>query len=147
MRDEVAKCERGYKDPRSIVRSDGTEKLVGKDWALRKVELRARCEGRCERLLSDGTRCRNEAADPHHMKARSKGRDDRLANLIALCRGCHNLLDWKRITLRDLQREQSMPRKCVKHPKAVWFDGYLTGCRLCKIEAENDFSRLTEDVK
>lgn len=101
----MEKKARGYREKKSLVRPDGSETLVKKDWAKRKQELAQRSGGQCERILSDGTRCRNEADDPHHLKARSKGRDDRLGNLIALCRGCHNLLDWKRIKLRDLRRE------------------------------------------
>ena len=139
MRDEVAKAERGYKEPGSIVRPDGSEILVGKDWAKRKFELWTRANGRCERLLSDGTRCRNEAHDPHHHpKARSKGRDDRMENLIALCRGCHNLVDWKRIKLRDLRREHIALKHCQRHPKAAAFDGPT--CPAC--QAEKEFKEL-----
>lgn len=133
MRDEVEKLARGYVEKDSVVRVDGSEILVGKDWAKRKLELWTRCAGRCERLLSDGTRCRNEAHDPHHMKPRSKGRDDRIENLIALCRPCHRLLDWKRIKWTDLRREIPL-NKCEKHPKAVYFDG--KECSACQAERE-----------
>jgi hypothetical protein len=140
MKDEIAKRERGYKEKGTIVRPDSSEILVGADWTKRKTELWTRAGGRCERILSDGTRCRNEAHDPHHMKPRSKGRDDRIENLIALCRGCHNLVDWKRIKLRDLRREYVALKKCPKHPQAAPFDGPV--CPACK--ASEEFLALTD---
>jgi len=140
VRDEVEKQKRGYRDKSSIVRPDGSEILVGKDWLKRKAELWARAGGRCERILSDGRRCRNEAHDPHHMTPRSKGRDDRMTNLIALCRGCHNLVDWKRIKLRDLRREYVALKHCPKHPKAAPYDGPV--CPAC--DAEKSFLALTD---
>lgn len=38
-------------------------------------------------------RCLREAADPHHIVLRSTKRDDRLANLLAVCRHHHYVLD------------------------------------------------------
>ena len=99
MVDEQAKRERGYTDKRSKVRPDGSEILYGKDWMKRKVELWDRCQSQCEHTGFDmfmTFRCRSIATDPHHIKPRSKGRDDRLSNLKALCRMHHELLDWKK---------------------------------------------------
>lgn len=99
FRDKALKAERGYVDPKSYVRTDGSEVLYGRDWTQRKKELWKRCQGRCEWIV-DGhplpERCRNEANDPHHRIPRSKRRDDRLLNLAALCRMHHNLLDPRR---------------------------------------------------
>lgn len=82
----------GFKDERSYLAPDSRQVLYGKDWEARKLQLWERCGGRCE---EEGVleRCKNEAADPHHVIPRSKGRDDRIENLLALCRFHHNLLD------------------------------------------------------
>jgi hypothetical protein len=111
LHDNEAKKRLGYANKRSKVRPDGTEILYGNDWKQRKEELLARCGGRCEQITSDGERCRSEAHDPHHKVARSKGRDDRLSNLIALCRLHHDILDWKKLKWRS--HEQSQPGPAV----------------------------------
>ena len=100
MRDEVEKKVRGYRDRRSIVRPDGSEKLFGRDWKKRKEQLLERSGGRCEKVFAGSERCHGRAEDPHHIKARSKGRDDRIENLIAVCRTCHSALDWKKLYWR-----------------------------------------------
>jgi hypothetical protein len=108
MVDNEAKKRLGYKHPKSKVRFDGSEVLHGSDWKRRKEELWARCEGRCERIVgvsNDGhyllpIRCQASADDPHHIVPRSKGRDDRLSNLEALCRRHHEMLDWKKVYWR-----------------------------------------------
>jgi len=92
------KRERGYTDPKSYVRNDGSEVLHGKDWAWRKSELWERGTGKCEFHLmgiikSSGVVCNNRMDDPHHVKPRSRGRDDRLSNLVGLCRKHHAMLD------------------------------------------------------
>ena len=75
---------------------DGREILFGLDWKHRKQELLVRCGGRCEHLEPDGyppfvRQCKNEARDPDHIVKRSKGRDDRISNLQALCGFHHDL--------------------------------------------------------
>src|SRR6266853_368895 len=85
-----------YLDYRSFMRSDGSEVLYEEDWKARVEELRRRCGGRCEEEGKYG-RCRNEAADPHHVIRRSIRRDDRLENLLGLCRMHHDLLDERKI--------------------------------------------------
>ena len=97
MQDRETKRLRGYTERDSLVRFDGSETLVGKDWKRRKVELDARSGGRCEYITSANERCRSEAVDPHHVKPRSKGRDDRIENLQHLCRFHHDLVDWKKL--------------------------------------------------
>jgi hypothetical protein len=112
-RDPELKRQRGYTDPKSYVRNDGSEVLYREDWKRRKREIWERGNGKCERIVShtwvDQTetieRCRNEMKDPHHIKPRSKGRDDRASNLIGLCRLHHDLLDerkprWTKSTKR-----------------------------------------------
>ena len=89
----------GFADRRSYVAPDGREVLYGIDWLGRKLQLLERCGGRCEQIVSSEgkfgpeLRCRADAADPHHIIKRSVQRDDRLANLLALCRLHHNFLD------------------------------------------------------
>lgn len=96
-RDKELKKARGYVEDKSIVWADGREKLVGQDWKRRRVELWERAKGRCEIIIDMlSGRCRSEAHDPHHVKARSKGRDDRLDNLLALCRLHHDLMDKRK---------------------------------------------------
>lgn len=93
-RDVPATEAAGFADKRSYVCWDGREVLAGADWQARKLELWVRCKGRCEQKIGSGLlSCLHEADDPHHIIPRSKGRDDRLANLQALCRYHHNLLD------------------------------------------------------
>ena len=113
-RDKRATEAARFEDPRSFVWKDGREQLVGLDWKMRKEELRQRAwdlgldEVRCEYRNSDGVRCRSEAADPHHVRPRRDGRDDRLTNLQALCRWHHELMDERKIRSdRKERREQS----------------------------------------
>jgi len=95
-RDEELKQKRGYTNPSTYVRRDGSEKLVGEDWKKRKEELRERSGDRCERefTLPDNPRvmlrCVNDANDAHHKIRRSLRRDDRLSNLEDLCRPHHD---------------------------------------------------------
>jgi 5-methylcytosine-specific restriction endonuclease McrA len=84
--DREATAARRFENDKSCVNKDGTEKLFGLDWVARKEELWKRCRGRCE---TKG--CGGEAEDPHHLVKRSELRDDRLSNLRALCRRCHNI--------------------------------------------------------
>jgi len=103
-RDPDKKRRRGYTDPKSFVRVDGSEVLFRKDWTRRKNELLVRSGGRCEQIVqvnhADGggwERCRSQAADPHHKVKRSKRRDDRLENLEALCRFHHDRKDGRKV--------------------------------------------------
>ena len=88
-----------YLDPKSFMRADGSEVLAGEDWKARIENLRQRCGGQCEHRDVAGPwsiRCTREAQDPHHIIRRSVKRDDRLANLLALCRFHHDLLDFRK---------------------------------------------------
>ena len=100
-KDPIAKELSGYMDPKSFVRNDGSEVLFGEDWTRRKKELWVRCQGRCEYLIplpgGGVERCRRMADDPHHTVPRSKGRDDRLSKLQALCRHHHLKLDRRQV--------------------------------------------------
>jgi hypothetical protein len=95
-RDRQATEAANFIENGSFVFKDGREFLVGLDWKKRKIDLRIRCHERCEYRNSDGVRCRNEAADPHHVIPRSKQRDDRLSNLQALCRYHHEQMDERK---------------------------------------------------
>lgn len=101
-RDEAEKVKRGYVEAGSFVRRDGSEKLVGRDWWTRKVELAGRSRGQCEQIVyvheSYGAlRCVADAIDPHHTIKRSVRRDDRLSNLEHLCRRHHIERDPRRL--------------------------------------------------
>lgn len=96
-KDKQATMDKQFLDPDSYVTPDGREILKGEDWKARVEDLRLRCEGRCEQRLSDGMRCFAGAQDPHHRIRRSIKRDDRLANLQALCRFHHDLLDKRKV--------------------------------------------------
>lgn len=95
-RDEEAKVLRGYKHPRSFVRSDGSETLYGIDWEKRVEEVALRAGGQCENTLENGRRCGNVPTDPHHLIRRHPHRDDRAENLLFICRvPCHKVLDGR----------------------------------------------------
>jgi hypothetical protein len=96
LHDEETKRKRGYVERGSIVRYDGCEILVGRDWRRRKEELAARSGGICE-AVHNGVRCRSLARDPHHKIERSEKRDDRLDNLLHLCGPDHDAVDWKKL--------------------------------------------------
>ena len=105
FKDAKLKAERGYTDPRSYVRNDGSEVLYGHDWTARKREIWERGNGKCEKIVGNTCntrgiftteRCRSEMHDPHHIVKRSKYRDDRASNLIGLCRLHHSLLDERK---------------------------------------------------
>lgn len=102
MWDREETKRRGYTDPKSKVFFDGRESLAGKDWTKRKKEVWERGHGRCEqrvqldRLKPGDGLCRSEMHDPHHVVKRSRKRDDRLSNLIGLCRLHHELLDERK---------------------------------------------------
>jgi hypothetical protein len=109
-----------FEDSRSFVFKDGREQLAGYDWNQRKKELRDRSKGRCEMHVKAGSqesgitiaRCQAAADDPHHIIPRSKGRDDRLSNLMALCRYHHNLLDERKV--RSDRKERQCTTKKTK---------------------------------
>ncbi|SRR5712691_3059131 len=103
--DRVATAAQHYKDPKSYRTLDGREILFHDDWEARKLELWERCGGQCEHLgryFDIGAnkfviiRCPVEAADPHHVEPRWPKRDDRLENLLALCRWHHSALDERK---------------------------------------------------
>lgn len=80
---------------------DGREKLEGEDYKARAREVLARDGGKCqwpcvrfgEIDVVDETQeqiCGAPANEhPHHIKKRSKGRDDRAENLMAICDAHH----------------------------------------------------------
>jgi hypothetical protein len=97
MKSDVPKTRaRNFKDPKSYVCSDGREILHGEDWHDRRFELLQRSHGQCEYII-DGlhgpVRCQRDANDPHHVTLRSVLRDDRLSELLAVCRHHHVVLD------------------------------------------------------
>ncbi len=59
------------------------------------------CEGaRCEL-------CGMRATDTAHILSRAQGGDEDVTNLIALCRGCHDLLDHGDAETRERMREKA----------------------------------------
>lgn len=98
-RDEQATAAKHFKDPGSFVFKDGREWLEGEDWDNRRFELLQRARGQCEYTWcpagpSDApmNRCFKDAQDPHHKILRSIARDDRMSNLLAVCRPHHDKL-------------------------------------------------------
>ena len=100
--DRQATEAKRFKDSNSFVFKDGREWLEGADWDARRFELLQRCRGMCEyewegaSINGNGPlklRCRRDAEDPHHKILRSIARDDRLSNLMAVCRHHHRVLD------------------------------------------------------
>ena len=92
------KVQRGYRDPKSFVRLDGSEVLVRADWKKRKQELWWRCGGQCEYKYPNGARCREDCVHPHHTPVpRWKKRIDNLENLMGVCAAHHRLLDGRLI--------------------------------------------------
>jgi hypothetical protein len=92
-RDEAEKVRRGYTNPGSYVRRDGSEVLKGNDWKQRVWQLKTRSGGNCERfsILGKGhvSECSMTGIHPHHIIKRSTRRDDRLSNLAWLSGVCH----------------------------------------------------------
>jgi hypothetical protein len=86
--DKQLKRVRNYLEPKSIVWSDGREKLTGFDWHRRKIQLWLRAKGKCEYFV----RCTAAGEHPHHIQKRSQGRDDRLENLLLLCGYHHRMM-------------------------------------------------------
>lgn len=103
---------RNFKSPKSYVTPDGREILFDDDWDARRFQLLQRSRGQCEYLIQNNgwgpIRCQREAADPHHIILRSIQRDDRLANLLAVCKHHHYVLDREqrkaKISARDARR-------------------------------------------
>ena len=89
VKDRVRTMEQQYLDKRSYMTMDGREILYGEDWRARKAELRFRAGGICEYFMC----CSAEGTEPHHLIRRSKGRDDRLKNLVLLCHYHHALIE------------------------------------------------------
>ncbi len=100
-RDPDKKRRRGYTDPKSFVRVDGSEVLFGKDWTRRKAELAKRSRGICERWsilhAPHDAFCRGQGGEPHHIKKRWPVRDDRLGNLADLSHACHSGEDRRKV--------------------------------------------------
>ena len=73
---------------------DGREILFGLDWCDRVQECFRRDKGVCHTLIGEvgGVEliCGRPAVDVHHVIKRSKLRDDRMANLLSVCRICHD---------------------------------------------------------
>ena len=116
-KDVQATTLKRFKDPGSFVFKDGREWLEGDDWDERRFELLQRSRGQCEYTVSsamDGhvSRCRRDAEDPHHRILRSIRRDDRMSNLLAVCRHHHRILDAE-------QRKQHGKNKIHFNPEAA----------------------------
>lgn len=94
-RDEDEKIRRGYTNPRSYVRRDGSERLYAEDWDKRKIELYDRSDGACEMRSvlkrEHAEHCSGDMHHPHHVIKRSVRRDDRLSNLAGLSWACHKV--------------------------------------------------------
>ena len=101
-KDPIATKLANFADKRSYIHASGRWVLYGLDWQRQVKQLAKRCKGQCEYLIPVDfenlcwERCLRQAHDPHHIIQRSKGRDDRLDNLQALCRHHHNMMDRRK---------------------------------------------------
>jgi hypothetical protein len=80
---------------------DGREIAKGYQWTKRVKELRKRAGGCCEawRILpGHASHFIGANGDPHHIVKRSISRDDRLENLLWICRQAHWEIHQKRLT-------------------------------------------------
>ena len=91
-KDDQATMDQQFLSPDSYVTMDGREILAGKDWTARKYMVWCRAHGKCE---IKG--CSNAMDDAHHIIPRSKGRNDLLENLMAICRHHHILIDRRQV--------------------------------------------------
>ena len=96
QKDEAEKQRRGYTNPRSFVRLDGSEVLHGIDWKERAFRLRQRSNNQCEAKIHDDL-CNRLGSDAHHIIPRSRRRDDRMSNLLWLSRACHLAEDPRKV--------------------------------------------------
>ena len=95
-RDEAEKQRRGYTNPRSFVRLDGSEVLHGIDWIERVCAVQERANNQCE-ATNHAELCGRLGSDAHHVIPRSRGRDDRMSNLLWLSRFCHIAEDPRKV--------------------------------------------------
>ena len=82
-KDPIATAERHFHCKRSFISTDGGEFLAGRDWLERKEEVTRRDHYRCQKCND------TYFLDPHHIIKKGDGGDDSLANLLTLCRICH----------------------------------------------------------
>jgi hypothetical protein len=106
--DRQATDARKFKSPKSYVTPDGRDILFGEDWDERRFELLQRSRGQCEYIINGlhgPVRCLRDANDPHHVTLRSVLRNDRLSELLAVCRHHHNVLDREQRKAKIQARE------------------------------------------
>lgn len=58
-------------------------------WEIRKKVVQRAC-GRCESRLPSGSRCNAPLQEVHHIVPLSRGGTSTMANLVGLCKGCHD---------------------------------------------------------
>lgn len=90
--------DRVLKDSKSRVTRKGYERLYGADWTDRRKETFLKCGGLCHFCFLV---CNWPNGHAHHIKHRSKGRDDKLENLLWAHPECHRkehnrVLKWSK---------------------------------------------------
>ena len=94
-KDPLATIGRGFLDPRSFVSRDGRQFLYGEDMSVRRHEVFERSGGFCEepgcnrQIYEELPHEHPNALHVHHIKPRSKGGAEDMANLQAACTRCH----------------------------------------------------------
>ena len=88
-KDAIETARVGFRNKHSFVSLDGKLFLKGKDWHQQVMEVFTRDNHKCRGCGKDMD-WGYEWVDVHHVQHRSKGGSDDLANLILLCRDCHN---------------------------------------------------------
>ena len=85
---------------------EGREICKGHQWTKRVKELRKRAGDWCEAgehplMVGHEAHFIGSEGDPHHVVKRSKTRDDRLSNLLWVCRSAHIEIHEK---MRQIER-------------------------------------------
>src|SRR5271170_2753390 len=86
--DPLETLSRCFLDPRSFISRDGRQFLYGEDTSVRRHEIWERSGGFCEKMGCNRN-ISEETGHMHHIKHRSRGGDESMQNLEALCGRCH----------------------------------------------------------
>ena len=120
-RDEAEKQRRGYTNPRSYVRLDGSEVLHGEDWRARVEELRNLANYKCQRYAKlgreHGDGCTGWGIEPHHIIRRSVRRNDQMSNLALLSHSCHLAEDPRKVKWSAMSHDEARTWKAVAYDK------------------------------
>jgi hypothetical protein len=98
------------KKSRIRILPDQREICTGYQWEKRKRELRERAVGFCEAgqiIPGHESHFIGSFGDAHHIVKRSKARDDRLQNLLWICRAAHIEIDNRKVQWTKKERDDA----------------------------------------